>query len=93
MDDTAKHCDHCSWSCKNDKLLQAYDHSSSDWKYGGEWDDGHCPACAERKRIAQWMRVKAADYRSDELPLSPIAAIVLDAFTNSIERGEHMEDK
>lgn len=84
MGDTAKHCDHCSWSCKNDKLLQAYDHSSTDWKNGGEWNSGHCPACAERAKMAAYLKYASNVYRKEDNNLE-VAVAQKTAYNNIID--------
>jgi len=48
-----EHCEHCMDGCVAN---EASDHMNSGDGWAAAWDDGKCPACAERERIVAWLR-------------------------------------
>lgn len=94
------HCEHCDSDCLGGKVVKRTFGQTVQFQWHGTWGvrwDYECPFCegakAERERIVAGMKVHAAAYRNDDGPLSPIAALVLDAFANDIALGKHLEKK
>ncbi len=70
-----EHCEHCMDGCVAN---EASDHMNSGDGWAAAWDDGKCPACAERERIVAWIRTSIGD----EADTGELA--------DAIERGAHL---
>ena len=91
------HCEHCHEMCQvhePDTPPQTSEHAGL---HSG-WLGGYCPACAERERIVEALRARAAKLHPAQKPWKPgdaiaFAAMELDVAAVVIERGEHLEEK
>lgn len=53
------HCEHCIDGCQFHKHSDCHARCCREhWSVRAKWDDGHCPACAERTRIVEAIQVK-----------------------------------
>ena len=81
------HCEHCAkyggCACSRE---WGTPHVSSD--ASATWNDGCCPACAERERIVAWMRRMREDH---SIPYDVRITAVL--FAQLIEQGKHLDPR
>lgn len=84
------HCEHCGVDCTGGKPNPSYFGEKTphilDEKglVSLRWVDGACPACAERERIAKWMKEQGWE----SLRPGGTSQLLADA----IERGDHLKE-
>lgn len=74
------HCTHC-WAGGDGCHIGSRDHGSAH----SNWNDGHCPACAEAERIADW--IDTHDVAVVNLPADAAVAVMQSILAARIRDG------
>lgn len=74
------HCTHC-WAGGDGCHIGSRDHGSAH----SNWNDGHCPACDEAERIADW--IDTHDVAVMNLPADAAVAVMQSILAARIRDG------
>ena len=74
------HCTHC-WAGGDGCHIGSRDHGSAH----SNWNDGHCPACDEAERIADW--IDTHDVAAMNLPADAAVAVMQSILAARIRDG------